>query len=123
MILLTVVLDHRLFKKFRIFSWKLIINTCDMTWLILNLDFALKCFATTYGVIPFVSYSYCAFVSYSYCYALLIFIEHSEVIYFHQILIKVCNKKQLLNLFHIVLCCIRSSLMLFSFFFPHTHIL
>ena len=88
-----------------------------MTWLTLNLNFALKCFATTYGVIPFVSYSYCAFVSYSYCYALLIFIEHSDVIYFHQILIKVCNKKQLLNLFHIVLCCIRSSLMLFSFFF------
>ena len=75
-----------------------------MTWLTLNLDFALKCFATTYGVIPFVSYSYCAFVSYNYCYALLIFIEHSEVIYFHQILIKGCNKKLLLNLFNIVLC-------------------
>ena len=39
----TVVLDHCLFKKFRIFSWKLIINTCDMTWLTLNFDFALKC--------------------------------------------------------------------------------
>ena len=43
-----------------------------MTWLTLNLDFALKCFVTTYGVIPFVSYSYCAFVSYSYCYVILV---------------------------------------------------